>query len=253
VVNNRTAPAYKAAIKLNTILNNHLHLENQYHINSNTPTKELIQLKLNNKHRLLTLDIKDLYINTSIKESINITKTQLLMHDDKHTANQIIMLLETILGQNYFTFQNQIYQPDKGVAMGSPISRTVAEIFLQQLAKTHIKHLIDSKHLIFYARYVDDIFIIYDSTLTSPTNIQHYMDTIHSNIKLNPTQETNDNINILDLSITRKPTSIKLDIYRKTIATDTIINFLSNYPLKHKLAAYTFLINRMLSLPLNDV
>jgi hypothetical protein len=95
------------------------------------------------------------------------------------------MLLETILEQNYFTFQNQIYQPDKGVDMGSPISGTAAEIFVQQLEKTHIKHLSDSSHLIFYARYVDDILIIYDSTLTSHTNIQHYMDTIHSNIKLN--------------------------------------------------------------------
>jgi len=66
---------------------------------------------------LPTLDIKDLYINIPIKETINITKTQLLMHNDKHNANQIIMLLETILGQNYFTFQNQINQPDKGVAM----------------------------------------------------------------------------------------------------------------------------------------
>jgi hypothetical protein len=115
------------------------------------------------------------------------------------------MLLETILGQNYFTFQNQIYQPDKGVAMGSPISGTVAEISLQQLEKPHIKHLIDSKHLIFYARYVDDI-LIYDSTLTSPTNMQRYMDTIHGNIKLNTTHETNDKVKFLDLSITRKLT-----------------------------------------------
>ena len=85
-------------------------------------------------------------------------------------ANQIVQLLETILAQNYFTFRNQIYQHDKGIAMDSPISGTVAEIFLHHLEKTHIKHLIDSKHLIYYARYVD-IFLIYDSSLTSPTNI----------------------------------------------------------------------------------
>jgi hypothetical protein len=37
VVNNRMAPAYKIARKLNTILNNHLHLQNQYNtVNSNT-------------------------------------------------------------------------------------------------------------------------------------------------------------------------------------------------------------------------
>jgi hypothetical protein len=57
----------------------------------------------------------------------------------------------------------------------------------------------------------------------------------------------------LDLLITRKPTSLELDIYCKPTATDTTINFLSNHPLEHKLAAYRFYINRMLSLPLNDV
>jgi hypothetical protein len=77
------------------------------------------------------------------------------------------------------------------------------------------------------------------------------MGTIHSNIKLNPTHKTN-NVNFLDLSITRKPTSLELNIYRKPTVTDTTINFLSNQPLKHKLAAYRFFINRMLSLPLND-
>ena len=79
------------------------------------------------------------------------------------------------------------------------------------------------------------------------------MDTIHGNIQLNPTHKTNDNVKLLDLSITRKPTSIELDIYHKTTKTDTTTNFLSNHPLGHKLAAYRFLINRMLSLPLNDV
>ena len=64
-------------------------------------------------------------------------------------ANQIVQLLKTILAQNYFIFQNQVYQPDKGIAMGFPVSGTVAEIFLQHLEKTHIKNPIDSKHLIF--------------------------------------------------------------------------------------------------------
>ena len=137
--------------------------------------------------------------------------------------------------------------------MGSPISGTVAEIFLQQLEKTHIKHLIDSKHLIFCARYMDDILIIYDSTHISLTNIQHYVDTILGNIKLNAKHETNNKVNFLELSITRKPTSLELDIYRKPTVMDITINFLSNHPLEHKLVAYRFFINRMLSLPLSEV
>jgi len=41
--------------------------------------------------------------------------------------------------------------------MGSPVSGTMAEIFLQHLEETNIKHLIDTESLSFYTRYVDDI------------------------------------------------------------------------------------------------
>jgi hypothetical protein len=52
-----------------------------------------------------------------------------------------------------------IYHPNKAVAMGSPISGTMAEIFLQYIENRHLKPLLDSKNIIFYTRYVDDILI----------------------------------------------------------------------------------------------
>jgi hypothetical protein len=172
------------------------------------------------------------------------------VNNDKQTTHQIRALLDIILRQNYFFFHGQIYQPDKGVAMGSPISGTMAEEFLH-LEKTIIKHPIDAKILSFYTRYVDDIFLIYDSTRTNPDNILQYIDTIHNSIQLSPVLESNNNVNFLDLSITRKPTCLGISIYRKPITTDTTNNFLSNQPLEHKMAAYWFLIRRMLTLPID--
>jgi hypothetical protein len=160
-------------------------------------------------------------------------------------------LLSTILKQNYFSFGDQIHQPDKGVAMGSPVSGTMAEVFLQYLEETNIKHLNDTKALSFYTRYVDDIYLIYDSTRISPDNLLKYIDTIHSSIQLSPTLESGNSVNFLDLSITRNTTHLKISIYRKPTTTDTTINFLSNHPLKHRMAAYNFLIRRMLTLPLD--
>jgi len=123
---------HKTARQLNTILNNHLHLDKRYNtIISNTLANELVNLKIDSQHRLLTLDIKDLYVNIHIQETLNLTRTQLSAHNDKQTTHQIMTLLNTILRQNYFFFLGQIYQPDKGVAMGSPISGTMTEIFLQ--------------------------------------------------------------------------------------------------------------------------
>jgi len=170
-------------------------LDKRYNtINSNTLANELVNLKINSRHRLLTLDIKDLCVNIPIQETLNLTRTQLIAHNNKQTTHQIMTLLSTILRQNYFSFLGQIYQPDKGVAMGSPISSTMAEIFLQQIENSIIKHLIDTKIISFYTRYVDDILLIYDSTRTNPDIILQYVDTIHSNIQLGPMMESENNI-----------------------------------------------------------
>jgi len=111
------------AKKLNDLLQQHLHLNNHYTIdNSTNLAHNLTKLMINDNYRLITLDIKDLYVNIPINETISTTRTQLLKHNEQQTTNQICTMLGTILGQNYFTFQDQCYQPDKGVAMGSPLS-----------------------------------------------------------------------------------------------------------------------------------
>ena len=132
--------------------------------------------------------------------------------------------------------------------MGSPISGTMAKIFLQ-LENTIMKQLIDTK-ILSYTRYLDDILLIYDSMRTNPDNILRYIDSIHSNIQLSPTMES-ANINFLDLSITRNQTCLNISIFHKPNSTDTTINFLSIHPLEHKMAAYRYLIHRMYTLPLD--
>ena len=59
---------------------------------------------------------------------------------------------------------NIIYnQPETGISMGSPISSTIAEIFLQHTESTLMKQLFDMKNIAFYTRYVDDILLIYNT------------------------------------------------------------------------------------------
>jgi hypothetical protein len=135
------------------------------------------------------------------------------------------------------------------VAMESPISGTMAEIFLQDLENAHTKHLLDSKNIVFYARYVDNIFIIYDSTPTDPDAIQH-INLIHSNQQLSPTHDTMRQISFLGLTIIRKPSKLEINIFRKPTTTDTTINYFSIHPLEHKLVAYQYHIVSMLMFPL---
>jgi hypothetical protein len=80
---------------------------------------------------LITYKLKDLYVNIPTEETLTITKSRLLKSNDTQTTQQIITLMKLVLSQNYFTFQNKVYQPEKDISMGSPISSTIAEIFPQ--------------------------------------------------------------------------------------------------------------------------
>jgi hypothetical protein len=73
--------------------------------------------------------------------------------------------------------------------MGSPISSVMAEIFLKHLEEQYIKQFLDSRNIIFYIRYMDDILIIYDTNKIKPELTEAYINQIHSCIKLNLTQE----------------------------------------------------------------
>jgi hypothetical protein len=79
--------------------------------------------------------------------------------------------------------------------------------FLQHFKDIHIRQLLDTKNILLYTRYIDDILIIYDTTRTHPHAINAHINHIHDNINLNPTYENNMCINVLDLTITRKQTS----------------------------------------------
>jgi hypothetical protein len=132
VINNRTASAYKLAQHLTRILNQYITLYNRYTVTSSINfANDLTNLKIHENHRLITFNIKDLYVNIPITETLNIVKAKLLQNDDIQIMHQIISLLKAVLTQNYFTFQQRIYQPEHGISMGSPLSGLIAEIFLQ--------------------------------------------------------------------------------------------------------------------------
>ena len=92
--------------------------------------------------------------------------------------------------------------------------------------------------------------MIFDTTPISTDQIDTYVNQVHAHIKLNPTYEGNRCINYLDLLIFRKDSNIETDIHRKPTTMDTTINFFSNHPMEHKLAAYRYHIMRMHCLPL---
>jgi len=85
-------------------------MDNSYTIDISTNlAHDLTKLTISDSHRIVNLDIKYLYVNIPIPEIIDIARAQLLKHNNKNITEQICTLLEMVLQQNYFEFQEQIY------------------------------------------------------------------------------------------------------------------------------------------------
>jgi hypothetical protein len=128
----------------------------------------------------------------------------------------------------------------------------MAEIYLQLLEATFIKHWLESKQIIYYKRYVDDILIIYHHSKTNETTLSNQINNIDNHLEFKTTTEDNNTINYLDISIHRNNTNVDICIYRKPTETGTIIHSTSNHPFEQKMAAFNSYIHRLLNMPLTN-
>jgi hypothetical protein len=214
---------------------------------------ELNNIQINENNRIITLDIKDLYVILPIKNIFRIAECWLNKdNQDRVTTEQTLYLLEINLKQNYFQYNNQFYQPNKGIAIGSPISGMLAEIYLQYLEETYVKHCLEYKEMTYYKRYVDDTLIIFDQNKISEHTIRNFMNNVDENLEFKMSTEENKVISYLDLSINRNANNVDLSIYRNPTDIDFTIHFSSNHPYGRKLAAFKYYINRMITMPISE-
>jgi len=114
--------------------------------------------------------------------------------------------------QNCFQFNDIFYQPEKGIAMGSPISGTMAEIYLQYVEANYIKQWWETDEIIYYKRYVDDILIIYNNKKINKDRIEKEINKIDKSLEFKMTPESNNIIHYLDLTLQRRSNNIELSI-----------------------------------------
>jgi hypothetical protein len=86
MINNMQAPSYRIAKFLNKNLQSLIQLPNTYTTkNSFELAQELRNIQINENNKIITLDIKDLYVNLPINNILRITKFWLNKHNHDHT------------------------------------------------------------------------------------------------------------------------------------------------------------------------
>ena len=254
VINWTNAPAYRLAQKIVSFINTHLPLPYAFNVKNTTHLiNDLKEIAWNKNLHVASFDISNMYTNIPTDHIPTIIHRLCNHHNiDTHTQSELLHLCQLILTQNYFNFRSVTYIQTSGLAMGAPTSSLFSEVFLQFLEATKLFVILVRHHIIGYFRYVDDILLVYDSSMT---NIHHVLDqfndatpTLTFTIEL----EKDNILNFLDISILQCQNTLEFKIFRKHTATDVIIPSTSNHPREHKEAAIRYLLHRCHTYPISE-
>jgi len=247
IVKWRNAPAYKLVKLLSKLIEIYVLLPCDFNVkNSIHLIEDLENTPIDNSTKFASLDINNMYSNIPTKEVINILKligTQLNINTP--ITKELISMTSTVMKQNYFTFQNNYYAQNKGLAMGAPTSSALSEVYLQFMENTRLQTILTENNILGYFSYVDDILIVYNEKETDIHLVLEQFNNTITTMKFSIEKEMNNSINFLDITIHKNHGNISFSAYRKPTTTDMIIPKDSCHPQEHKQAAIGYLLTRM--------
>ena len=116
------------------------------------------------------------------------------------------------------------YQPFDGVAIGSPLDRSLANAFLAHYKQICLNDCPDEFKLVYYKRYVDVIFVLFPS----PHDLEkfnEYVNTKHAIIKFTNEKGVNRSLPFVDILISRNNKGFTTTVYHKPTFSGIYSNF----------------------------
>ena len=213
------------------------------------------------KSSLASFDVKSLFTNIPLQETLDIILFELfenpensgnitlgenekkllicplpgnveeeVVYYDKETFRK---LLELATLDSYFLFNGELYHQIDGVAMGSPLGPTLANVFMSHMEKKWLQSCPVEFKPILYKRYVDDSFLIFkDGSQIDP--FLSFLNSQHPNISFTSEKETDGVLSFLDINIKHTPKNFATSIYRKPTFTGLMSKFYDFSPQEYK-------------------
>lgn len=147
---------------------------------------------------MVSFDIVSFYTMIPIDEAINIMRNL----TDKETVD----LLELCLKSSYFSFKGIIYEQTHGVAMGSPLSPIIANIFIEHFEQKALRSFPYTPEE--WKRFVDDIFAKWSHGKEKLDLFLNHLNSLSDHIKFTIEIENNNQLPFLDVLLTKREGSL---------------------------------------------
>ena len=199
-------------------------------------------------HRLImaSLDVDSLFTNIPLNETIDLVTDEVFENVTKvngisKTDFKRLLVLST--KGSVFYFNGSYYRQRDGVAMGSPLGPALANAFLCHHEQRWLDDCPLSFAPVFYARYVDDIFVLLRSRL-HVTELSTYLSSKHPNINFTFEVEEDGVLPFLDVKIYRESDSFSTSVHRKDTFSGVFTNFKAFLPEIYKKGLISTLLFR---------
>lgn len=207
-------------------LNNELHMKNSYECK-----KLLDQVIVEGEEILVSFDVVSMFTNIPVELAISIIKKKA---DHIYETTRIPFdLLEEILTfvlKDCATFRctKRCYKQRRGLAMGSPLSPLLSNIVIGELMTSQIPRLtMPPKFLVVY---VDDTLAVIPHSQVN--EMLALLNDYHTDIQFTVEKEIDGKINFLDITVERGENNIITNWFKKSYASNRILNYLSGHQRK---------------------
>ena len=163
----------------------------------------------------------------------------------------VILLVRFCLNNTSLLYGGQPYQQLDGVAMGSPLSPVIADIFLVDLEENAIAGAGEDIASSVWKRYVDDVL-----SMVKRDNGQLLLDHLnrqHEKIRFTMEEEGDGSLPFTDISFSRDEYGqVVREVYCKPTRTNRYVKFISHHPESVKSGVIDCLVKKAATVSSND-
>ena len=179
--------------------------------------------------KLVSLDVTSLFTNVPTDDVIDFISRKV---DNREISLPIpkkpfIEFIKLCVDNNTFQYENNFFRQKFGIAMGSPLSPILANLYMEMFESELLPTI--SPAPVAWFRYVDDILAVWPDDLNFDEFFRK-VNKLSPSIEFTTEWEVEGKIPFLDTQINRSPAGFNFSIYRKPTHSNQYIHWFSWHP-----------------------
>ena len=195
---------------------------------------------------MLSLDVESFFTNVPLEEVLDFLQRKLEPEDTRLPlpTDTFLELIRLCVDSNSFSFNDNFYSQTYGVAMGSPLSPVLANLYMEYFESELLPSITPGPSL--WHRYVDDVFALWPHDPESFPVFLEALNSLSPSIRFKVEWEVDGKLPFLDALVHRTRSHFNFSVYRKPMHSGMYVHFFSHHSLHTKIGVASSLFLRAL-------